>query len=556
MSQVALWRRARHRRIVETDARRAGRAGRRGEPVRRIPIPLIAAALVMLASATQAAPLNAGPPILASGTNPLAACPPDGSGINFPGAEVEPWIDVNLTNSQNIVGFYQQDRYSNGGAKGNVAAVSMDGGASWTQVAVPNDTRCTGGTFQRASDPWISFGPDGTLHAMSLVLDPDPPTGGFGANGMTYNRSTDGGITWGSAIRLVTDPVGRFLNDKNSMTADPNDANFVYAVWDRLQVPADVLTPSDNPIGLGFKGPIYFTRTTNGGASWEPARKIYETGANKQTLGNQIVVEPASEGGSLFNFFADIVNRSRRRGGIGPVKISYIRSDDRGETWTKPARINDMIPMSLIIGREGQTPIDVEPLPCPDPADTGDCPIRAGDLIPEVAVDPSNGNLYAVWMDARFDGGLFLTDHDNIAFSQSTDGGQTWSPPIKVNQTPTTEPNYDQQAFTPSVHVDDDGTVTVTYYDFRNNTPSPAALDTDYFAVACESASENCLSAASWEEERITPASFNIRNAPFARGYFLGDYMGLADDGTDFTAMFGQAFAQNDASQYFSRLVP
>ena len=337
------------------------------------------------------------------------------------------------------------------------------------------------------------------------------------------------------------------------MTADPNDANFVYGVWDRLQVSQGSVNNPENVVGLGFKGPIYFTRTTNGGDSWEPARKIYETGANKQTLGNQIVVEPASEGGSLFDFFADIVNASNRRGGIGPVKLSYIRSDDRGANWTHPIRVDDMIPMSLI--RE-DTPIDVEAVVCPDPSDQGACPIRAGDLLPEVAVNAGNGNLYAVWMDARFDGGLFLVDHDNIAFSQSTDGGATWSAPIKVNKTPTGEPNYDQQAFTPSVDVDRNGTVTVTYYDLRNNEPNPATLDTDYFAVACESASENCTSAASWEEERITPTSFDIRKAPFARGYFLGDYMGLDNDGIDFTSMFGQAFAQNDASQYFSRLAP
>jgi hypothetical protein len=159
-------------------------------------------------------------------------------------------------------------------------------------------------------------------------------------------------------------------------------------------------------------------------------------------------------------------------------------------------------------------------------------------------------------MDARFDGGLFLVDHDNIAFTQSTDGGQTWSAPIKVNKTPTGEPNFDQQAFTPSVHVDENGTVTVTYYDFRNNTTDPATLDTDYFAVSCEAASESCTNPASWEEERITPTSFNIRNAPFARGYFLGDYMGLDNAGDDATAMFGQAFAPNNASQYSSRLTP
>jgi len=503
----------------------------------------VLAALLVPAAAAHGAPLSAGPPILTSGFNPLATCPPDGSGINFPGAEVEPWISVNPTESLNIVGFYQQDRYSNGGAKGNVATVSTDGGLTWQQVAVPNDTRCTGGRFQRSSDPWTSFGPDGVLHAMSLVTDPDVGAE-FGANGMTYNRSTNGGLSWEPAIRLITDPAGRFLNDKNSITADPNDEDFVYAVWDRLQVSQGSVINPENVVGLGFKGPVYFARTTNGGDSWEPARRIYETGANKQTLGNQIVVEPESEGGSLFDFFADIVNASNRRGGIGPVKLSYIRSDNRGTTWTKPTRIDDMIPMSLI--RE-ETPIDVEAVPCPDPTDQGACPIRAGDLLPEVAVDRSTGALYAVWMDARFDGGLFLIDHDNIAFSQSTNGGATWSAPIKVNKTPTGEPNYDQQAFTPSVHVDGDGTVTVTYYDFRNNTPSPAALDTDYFAVSCESAIESCTSPASWEEEQITPASFDIRRAPFARGYFLGDYMGLDDDGMDFASLFGQAFAQDDA---------
>jgi hypothetical protein len=126
----------------------------------RVPISVLLLSVVLLIPSAQAAPLNAGPPILTSATNPLAGCPPDGSGVNFPGAEVEPWIEVNPTNRNNIVGFYQQDRYSNGGAKGNVATMSMNRGATWTQVAVPNDTRCTGGRFQRSSDPWISFGPN------------------------------------------------------------------------------------------------------------------------------------------------------------------------------------------------------------------------------------------------------------------------------------------------------------------------------------------------------------------------------------------------------------
>ena len=67
-----------------------------------------------------------------------------------------------------------------------------------------------------------------------------------------------------------------------------------------------------------------------------------------------------------------------------------------------------------------------------------------------------------------------------------------------------------------------------------------------------------CANPASWagNETRITPTSFDIRKAPYARGYFLGDYMGLDAAGSAFLAVFGQAFVQNDSNQYVSRLAP
>jgi hypothetical protein len=520
---------------------------------------LLAAVAATLAIATPAAagPFTSTNPLDISAGDPLAACPPDGSGINFPDAEVEPFVDVNPTDPDNIVAIYQQDRYSNGGSKGNVSSASHDGGANWSQVAVPADTVCTGGKYDRASDPWVTFSPDGTLHAMSLVTDHDPPAG-FGDNGMAYNRSTDGGLTWEPAQLLIEDTNPRFLNDKNSMTADPNDSDFVYAVWDRLQdaSAAAKLIAAENRPGLGFKGPIYFTRTTNGGDSWEPARKIWESGANKQALGDQIAVLPESDGGDLLDFFTEFLNASDRAGHF-PRWLSFIRSTNRGVSWGQEERVNIEFPASILVGRNGDSTIDVEPVPCPDSTENGSCPIRTGDFIPDIAVDRNNGNLYAVWMDLRFDGIIPPPghDHDDIAFSMSTNGGRSWSPAIKVNQTPPEEPNYDRQAFTPAVHVSDDGTVTVTYYDFRNNTASPAALETDHFAVHCHA---DCANPASWvgNENRLTPVSFDIRKAPYARGYFLGDYMGLASAENDFVSVFGQAFAQNDASQYFSRLSP
>jgi hypothetical protein len=175
--------------------------------------------------------------------------------------------------------------------------------------------------------------------------------------------------------------------------------------------------------------------------------------------------------------------------------------------------------------------------------------VRTGDILPEVAVDASSGNLYAVWQDVRFDG------VSAVAFSMSTDGGFTWSTPVKVNQTPASEPIGDQQAFTPSIDVSADGTVAVTYYDFRNNTTSASSLETDYFIVHCHpDTPSSCTSAGNWgNEARLTDASFDMQDAPVAQGFFVGDYEGLASVGNDFLVLFSQTHPGDPASVFFRR---
>jgi Neuraminidase (sialidase) len=123
-------------------------------------------------------------------------------------------------------------------------------------------------------------------------------------------------------------------------------------------------------------------------------------------------------------------------------------------------------------------------------------------------------------------------DTRDIAFSKSTDEGKTWSTPIKVNQTPN-----GATAFTPSVDVSSDGTVAVSYSDWRNNTPA-AGLPVDDFIVYSHDG------GATWtgSEAKLTPASFDIEQAPVvgSRGYFIGDYQGLANNGSLFDPFFIQ----------------
>ena len=107
---------------------------------------------------------------------------------------------------------------------------------------------------------------------------------------------------------------------------------------------------------------------------------------------------------------------------------------------------------------------------------------------------------------------------------------------MKVNQTP-----VGVTAFTPAVDVSADGTVAVTYYDLRNNTPDPDTLPTDAFIVVSHDG------GASFDPEaRLTPDSFDTSMAPFARGWFLGDYEGLANDGVNFKPFFVQTNDDTD----------
>ena len=131
-----------------------------------------------------------------------------------------------------------------------------------------------------------------------------------------------------------------------------------------------------------------------------------------------------------------------------------IRSTDGGATWSAA----DLIDAS-------RSPR------CRSPA----TPCARSDELPEFAADPVNGNLYAVWQDARFS----PTGTSKIAFSQSTDGGLTWSPPIRIDQSP-----GDTPAFMPQIHVASDGTVGLCYYDLENATAAQPGL-TDAFIAHC-----------------------------------------------------------------------
>jgi hypothetical protein len=478
---------------------------------------LVAAALAIVAGAPSAGayPFTLNGPNLASTASPFTGCSveaEDADNVNFPNTEPEPFVAVNPVNPVNVVGVYQQDRWSSGAAKAQGTAVSTDGGLSWTGHAFVPFSECAGGNpdYDRTTDPWVTFDPAGNAYQISLPLSHD-----LEVSAVAVSKSTDGGFSWDAPKTLIRDETGLNFNDKESITADPTRPGYVYAVWDRGSFPSDKMAPISTFHSFAYRGQPMFSRTTNSGASWSTPIGIAST--NIFTIGNQIVVEPD---GTLVDVFTEF-----RGSGLQPSPNQFFEavmiSKDAGRTWSQPIKISNVAFTNLVDPDNGK-------------------PVRAGDYLPDVAVDPSSGALYVVWADAGFGDGTYF----DVVMSKSTNGGRSWSMPRVVDTAPA-----GASAFNGTVAVTNDGTVAVLWYDFRENDASPG-LPTDVFLRHSHDAGATFVGAqqlAGPFDMEAAPLSFG---PGFFRGYFLGDYQGLAAAGNDLVAFF--ATTDGDKANVFS----
>jgi hypothetical protein len=430
-------------------------------------------------------------------TDPIAVTQCNGepqTGVLYRNSETEPYLAVNPVNPDNMIAAWHQDRWSTGAAQGLGAAYTFDGGDTWAFVNVPF-TRCSGaepgsaGDYGRASDPWISFGPDGTAHFMALVADDTP-----NRNGMAVARSSDGGVTWTEPQIIKANPardIGASLfHDKNSITADPFDPDLVYATWTLFR----------NGVTS-----LLVARSTNGGEKWGPPIPIATFGNVSPAevaffrQGAQIVVLPD---GTLVNAFYRILFDQKNL--VVSFEQALFRSED-GKHWDRmDIAVADFIPANAFDPELG-------------------IPVRDAGQIPDIAVDDSTGALYVTWQQLNSEGRV------EVVVSRSIDGGFTGSPPIRVSRQPESV-----QSFLPAVSVNDDGTVGVLYYDYRNDVLGDASLSTDVHLALFDS------DLLFQEERPLTEESFDMRQMVITgfRGYFPGDYVGLDAAGADFVAAF------------------
>jgi hypothetical protein len=241
------------------------------------------------------------------------------------------------------------------------------------------------------------------------------------------------------------------------------------------------------------------------------------TNANLYAQGNQIVVLPD---GTLVDIQAILFKGSGVQPNLNGLYMAVMRSKDGGVHWSAPTKVAPI--RTVGVAADGQ-------------------PLRVGDYLPDLTVDPQSGDLFATWADGM--GGAT----NKIVLSRSTDGGQHWTKPRIVSH------NDSAQSFNHAVAVGNDGELAVLYYDDARNDESTTSdgIPTDVYLRHSGNGGNT------WSAPQKL-ASFDMANAPIARGYFVGDYQGLSPIGADgLLAFFGVTDTTPESANVLSiRLQP
>lgn len=410
-----------------------------------------ALALVIAANGTQ-------PKVADTGEQPAAATSEQDADLEAPAANMP--LDTNFK-AQPATG----------------PAVSLP----WANIKVNPDT-----SKEAHNEPFVAVDPQNANH---IVVGANSWQVGNGNYEVFAYVSFDGGKTWTASQPYINRNANR-INAADPTIAFGSDGTVYFAFV--------ALSPAD--------GAVAVSRSNDGGRTWasQTWATSFNTGSDKPAIAagggklylfyqNQALYNSVSaDGGSTWSNASQIEVGGRNANPVvdskGNVSVFYntenaIKLARMGALSTRPVTVANAVPLQARQAR-----------------------YRAG-IYPAGAVD-SRGNFYVAWADGRNTG-----RGNDILYSHSVDGGNTWSAPLTVN----TDGGAADQLM-PALAVGSDGVVTVAWLDNRND---PANINYDVYMARGTGASFGA-------NQRVTTVSSNPNNDPRTQGTMIGDYFALA----------------------------
>jgi len=335
---------------------------------------------------------------------------------------------------------------------------TTDGGANW----IGGDTLPTHTNLgQFMSDPAVGIDLDGNLFFNALLIG--------GTHEVIMARSTNNGTNW----TQVSAPNASTGNDKNHMAIDVNPGgafeNFLYTAFTDFNVaPPNVMFSRSINRGLSFSAPI----PINGSVGAQ-----FGQGVN-------LSVGP---GGEVYGAWSGY--------DAFPTAITHLgfnKSTNGGAAWGTAVSITDVADIRGTLNKGGNI-------------------IRCNSF-PSMAVDRSggarNGWIYIVYPAKN-------PTTPDVFLVRSTNGGSSWSTPLKVNQ----DVSGKDQWF-PWVSCDPaTGALYIVYYDSRNFPANDSAQV--YISTSLDG-------GFTFEDVLISDQAFLLAPIPGLAGGYAGDYIGVS----------------------------
>lgn len=316
--------------------------------------------------------------------------------------------------------------------------VSFDGGHSWKDGSIPMGNGGGGGN----GDPAPAFDDRfGTAHMAQLSAAQGQNGPNAGHISVSVATSHDGGLTWRPPVTVavghaaIGPSAASVFLDKEWLVADNNPSSPHYG---RLYLTWDKIVSSKRAFVQSL---VELSYSDDAGQHWSTPKPISGSNPTFCTANQGSGGSPGECDESFFSYGVVLPNGHLAVGFINQQhaaawevpnefedQILVVRSSDGGATWSNPVHVTDMEDGGLegIVFSDYPSNVDGRA------TQTG-YQFRTGSW-GNLGVDYQTGQLYAVWTDNR--DGLHDVAHPvtdtNVFMETSTDGGATWSGPIRV----------------------------------------------------------------------------------------------------------------------------
>lgn len=395
----------------------------------------------------------------------------DAAGQNIIGdAANEPSIAVNPLNGNEIaIGWRQFDNVSSNFRQAGWG-YTTDAGQTWIFPGVLEP-----GIFR--SDPVLDYDSSGNFYYNSLTITPDYLCKVF--------LSTDGGVTWDTG----TDAQG---GDKQWMAIDRTQgvgSGNIYSFWTSWY--SSCL-------------PEHFTRSTDGGNSYEPCISV----DGEPRLGTMAI----GNAGELF------IAGSATPDSIVVSKSLNAQNPGSVISWNPPAFVflDGFIAGHIInpAGLLGQANIDVD-----------------------ISNGPGQGNVYVCAAVGRYS----VFDAVDIMFAKSTDGGLTWNGLTRIND----DTSLTNTQWFGTMSVAPDGRIDIAWLDTRDNPGSDSSAL--YYSYSIDQ-------GVTWSANEKLSGSFDP-HVGYPNQDKMGDYFDMVSDNSGAHLAWANTL-NGEQDVYYSHIVP